>query len=87
MKLCRNIWDMLRLGTCGGFNFDKIECSVVIPLNDICLSSDGGRLGGFQLPRSVDKVASLPRNASGKVLKRELREPYWAGRGRRIPVA
>ena len=26
----------------------------------------------------------LPRNASGKVLKRELREPYWEGHGRRV---
>ena len=43
-----------------------------------------GKLGGFERPRSVDIVASLPRNASGKVLKRELREPYWAGRSRRV---
>lgn len=41
-----------------------------------------GRLGGFKLPRSVDFVEALPRNASGKVLKRELREPYWAGQDR-----
>ena len=42
------------------------------------------RLGGFKLPRSVDFVAVLPRTASGKVLKRELRERYWAGRERRV---
>jgi acyl-CoA synthetase (AMP-forming)/AMP-acid ligase II len=36
-----------------------------------------GRLAGFERPRSVDLVAALPRNASGKVLKRVLREPYW----------
>ena len=39
---------------------------------------------GFKRPRSVDFVDALPRNPSGKVLKRELREPYWAGRDRRV---
>jgi long-chain acyl-CoA synthetase len=42
------------------------------------------RLGGFKLPKSVDFVTTLPRNASGKLLKRELREPYWQGVERRI---
>ena len=42
------------------------------------------RLGGFKLPKSVDFVDALPRNPSGKLLKRELREPYWAGTDRRI---
>ena len=42
------------------------------------------KLGGFERPRSVDFAASLPRNATGKVLKRVLREPYWADHGRRI---
>ncbi|MBI4636786.1 MAG: long-chain-fatty-acid--CoA ligase [Candidatus Rokubacteria bacterium] len=43
-----------------------------------------GKLGGFERPRSVDFVEALPRNPSGKALKRVLREPYWAGRGRRV---
>jgi acyl-CoA synthetase (AMP-forming)/AMP-acid ligase II len=42
------------------------------------------RLARFQCPASVDFVADLPRNATGKVLKRALREPYWAGRERSI---
>ncbi len=41
-------------------------------------------LAGYKCPRSVDFVASLPRNASGKILKNELREPFWRGRGRGI---
>ncbi len=45
------------------------------------------RLAGYKLPRSLDFVAELPRNASGKVLKRELREPYWAGQARRVAGA
>jgi long-chain acyl-CoA synthetase len=41
-------------------------------------------LAGFKLPKSVDFTDVLPRNPSGKLLKRELREPYWAGVERRI---
>jgi acyl-CoA synthetase (AMP-forming)/AMP-acid ligase II len=43
-----------------------------------------GRLGGYKRPRSVDFVQGLPRNPSGKVLKRELRESYWRGQARRV---
>jgi fatty-acyl-CoA synthase len=43
-----------------------------------------GRLGGFERPRSVDFVSELPRNPTGKVLKRQLREPFWAGHKRRV---
>jgi len=42
------------------------------------------RVAGFKTPKSVDFVAVLPRNASGKILRRELREPYWRGRERRV---
>ena len=43
-----------------------------------------GYLGGFKLPKSVDFADELPRNPSGKLLKREIRAPYWAGRERQI---
>jgi acyl-CoA synthetase (AMP-forming)/AMP-acid ligase II len=46
-----------------------------------------GKLGGFERPRSVDFVEALPRNSLGKVLKRTLREPYWAGQQRRVAGA
>lgn len=42
------------------------------------------KLAGFKRPRSVDFIETLPRNASGKLLKRSLREPYWAGFARRV---
>ena len=41
-------------------------------------------LAHYKCPTSVDFVEALPRNPSGKVLKRELRDPYWEGRDRRI---
>jgi long-chain acyl-CoA synthetase len=42
------------------------------------------RLAHYKCPTSVSFIDVLPRNATGKVLKRELREPYWRGRGRNI---
>jgi long-chain acyl-CoA synthetase len=42
------------------------------------------RIAGYKVPKSVDFVEALPRNASGKVLKRDLRAPYWSGRERQV---
>jgi long-chain acyl-CoA synthetase len=42
------------------------------------------RLAGYKAPKSVEIVDDLPKNASGKILKREVRERYWAGRGRSV---
>lgn len=42
------------------------------------------RIAAFKAPKSVDFAESLPRNASGKVLKRSLKEPYWVGRDRNV---
>jgi acyl-CoA synthetase (AMP-forming)/AMP-acid ligase II len=42
------------------------------------------RIAGYKVPRSVDFVDSLPRNPTGKILKRELRKPYWANQERQV---
>jgi long-chain acyl-CoA synthetase len=42
------------------------------------------RLAHYKCPTSVDFTDILPRNPSGKILKRELREPFWVGRQRRV---
>ncbi|MBZ5794545.1 long-chain-fatty-acid--CoA ligase [Burkholderia contaminans] len=42
------------------------------------------RIAGFKLPKSIDFVETLPRNATGKILRRAAREPYWKGRGREV---
>lgn len=42
------------------------------------------RIGGFKVPKSVDFVEALPRTPSGKVMRRALRDPYWAGRDRGV---
>ena len=43
-----------------------------------------GRLARMKWPRSVDFIDEMPRDPSGKLLKRRLRDPYWAGQGRAI---
>lgn len=42
------------------------------------------RIAAYKAPKSVDFIEALPRNPSGKVLRRELRAPYWEGRGRAV---
>jgi len=42
------------------------------------------RLAGYKSPKSVDFVDELPRDAAGKLLKRQIRETYWTQAGRRI---
>ena len=42
------------------------------------------RLAGYKCPTSVDFTEVLPRNPSGKVLKKDLRAPYWEGRSRNV---
>ena len=42
------------------------------------------RIAGFKVPKTVDVIPELPRNPTGKILKRELRKPYWDGRERQV---
>lgn len=42
------------------------------------------RIADFKAPKSIDFLDKLPRNPSGKVLKRELRTPYWAAQSRQV---
>ena len=41
-------------------------------------------LAGYKVPRSISFMDDIPRTGSGKILKRELRKPFWAGRASRV---
>jgi long-chain acyl-CoA synthetase len=48
------------------------------------LAATTPHLASYKLPKSIEVVAELPRNTMGKVMKRQLREPYWVGRERKV---
>ena len=53
-------------------------------LADDILAYCAANMAKYKCPRSVDFVASMPRDPNGKLYKRKLRDPYWAGRERAI---
>ena len=42
------------------------------------------RIAAFKVPKTVDSIDALPRNASGKILRKDLRAPYWVGYDRQV---
>jgi long-chain acyl-CoA synthetase len=70
--------------------YGEAICAVVQPQPGEDLSEPDvrgylrGRVAGYKVPKRVDFARELPREDSGKIFKRKLREPYWEGRGRRI---
>lgn len=51
---------------------------------DELIAFTAARIAGYKKPKSIDFAHELPRDAAGKLLKRQIREPYWAASGRRI---
>lgn len=68
----------------------EVGCALIVPLPGLTLVPDLIReqlretLAGFKIPRRIEIRSSLPREDSGKLFKRRLREPYWQGSGRTI---
>ena len=63
----------------------------LVTLRGACHATEGEildhcrkHLAGFKVPKSVEFVDSLPKGGTGKILKKVLREKYWAGRERRV---
>lgn len=54
------------------------------PTAEAIIEAARQHIAGYKLPKSVDFVDELPRNATGKVLRRLVREPYWEGHARAI---
>jgi fatty-acyl-CoA synthase/long-chain acyl-CoA synthetase len=51
---------------------------------DALMTFGRDHLASYKVPRSISLAGELPKTGSGKVLKRELREPFWQGRARRV---
>jgi len=70
--------------------FGESLAAAVQPLPAAALTAEGvrawlhERIAGYKVPRVVSFHDSLPREDTGKIFKRLLREPYWAGRARRV---
>jgi acyl-CoA synthetase (AMP-forming)/AMP-acid ligase II len=65
--------------------------AVVVPRAAAEVDADGlvahlrERIAGYKVPRSVEiRTEPLPKSGAGKILKRELRDPHWAGRERQV---
>jgi len=63
----------------------------VITLRAGCQASDAEiidhcrkHLAGFKIPKSIEFTDALPKGGTGKILKKVLREKYWAGHERRV---
>ena len=51
---------------------------------DQIISYTRTKIAGYKCPRSINLISELPRNPSGKILRRELRDPYWEGIDRKV---
>jgi acyl-CoA synthetase (AMP-forming)/AMP-acid ligase II len=64
--------------------------AVVVKEADMKLAADEliafarEQIAGYKVPKSVDFVTELPRNASGKLLKKDIRAPYWSAMERQV---
>ena len=63
--------------------------AVVVPRDDVeaeaLIEHCRGLIAGYKVPRSLElRQEPLPKSGPGKILKRELREPYWEGRKERV---
>ncbi len=71
-------------------DFGEQPMAFVVPRPGRTLTPDDvaafldGRLASFKRPRRIDVVDSLPTSPMGKVLKTELRKPFWEGRDRNV---
>ena len=64
--------------------------AIVVASKDVEVTADElitfsrTQLAGFKTPKSIDFTEALPRNPSGKILKKDLRAPFWEGKKRQV---
>jgi len=69
----------------------EIVHAVVVCKSGMSVSSDDlivhvrTQIAGYKIPRSIEfRTEALPKSGAGKILKRDLREKYWAGKSRQV---
>ncbi len=68
----------------------EVAVALVVPKEGAAVSVDEiqehvrSQLAGFKVPRDIEFREALPKGGTGKILKGELREPYWEGREKRV---
>jgi long-chain acyl-CoA synthetase len=83
------------LADCAAFGIPDEEygeavCAVIQPQPGVVMTESDvrafldGRLARYKIPRRIEFRSDLPREDSGKIFKRKLREPYWEGVQRKI---
>ena len=68
---------------------EEVKACVVVKAGEELTEADviahaREHIAGYKCPKSVDFIEALPRNPSGKILRRELRAPYWEGKDRAV---
>ncbi|XUU59491.1 long-chain-fatty-acid--CoA ligase [Erythrobacter sp. HA6-11] len=68
---------------------EEVKACVVLKPDCECAEQDvieyaRQRVAAFKAPKSIDFIPEMPRNPSGKILRRTLREPYWEGQERQV---
>ncbi len=64
--------------------------AVIVPNKDVQIDEKAmiawlrERMAVYKVPKSIDVIEAMPRNASGKILRRELRDPYWVGHDKKV---
>lgn len=64
--------------------------AIIVPMPGAAIDEAGiiafvrERIAGFKTPKTVEVIAAMPRNASGKILRKDLRAPYWEGKERQV---
>jgi long-chain acyl-CoA synthetase len=70
--------------------FGEMVCAIIQPCNEVKLESGQitaflrRSLASYKVPRRIEFRTALPREDSGKIFKRKLRDPFWEKAGRRI---
>ena len=82
-------WDVAVIGIPSEKWGEEVKAIVVLKEGSSAKAEDiiawtKEKIASYKCPKSVDFASALPRNPSGKILRKDLREPFWDGVERRV---